>query len=749
MKNLKISKKLAVCFTIIILLTVIPTVVSLLSMSDMVNQAVHNQETITEPLDLMVRFSIAYGNARSALRDLGHSQVLEEDVQIYLTSALNDLEQAIGYLRGYYEVLSDNAGRDPVEYQTVRRVYNSIYEYTDIAMNRLLPVMGFGGERAVPVAFRILHDELGPIDASIKEDMLFLAQLNSQKGDTSVEQARNGLSGSIITATVITAVVILIAVFLAIYVSRSITKPINKVVSIVEDVAKGNINVNIDRKNMFDDETGTLLRYVYGLVDVIKSMIDDLIQANHEVNTVGNIDYKLDASKYQNSFKELMESVNSILDHSNDDVLITLEALNKIADGDFNVAVQDMPGKKMILPETIRAVVSNVKEIYDSALYLAQNASDGNLEISVDSDKFKGSWAELAHILNNLMLSIKQPLDLIEHNVTLMANGDFSVVDEDMKGDFKAVNDACNVANVQTQAIIEEIADILGHMANGDLTQTVNKEYKGSYAPIKEAMEAIIKSLKDTMSEIKTAVEHVALGAEQISNSAMHLADGATRQTSSVEELSSAISLIHEKASSANTEATKAKKDVERSQEYAVAGSGAVSSMSGTMDKIKASNEAITKIIDVITNIAFQTNLLALNASVEAARAGEHGKGFSVVADEVRTLAARSQQSSSDTMAIIDKATANAEEGMAAAGEVVASFETIEKTIGEVAGLISHISKMSHEQLESISTINSNVTEIADVVTSTSATAEESAAASQQLNSQAEMLRQKVAFFKL
>jgi len=241
----------------------------------------------------------------------------------------------------------------------------------------------------------------------------------------------------------------------------------------------------------------------------------------------------------------------------------------------------------------------------------------------------------------------------------------------------------------------------------------------------------------------------VAMGADQISNSAMNLAEGATRQTAAVEELSSSLTLIHEKANQASESATAANQSTIRSQQFAQQGGATIKSMSETMNKIKESSESISKIIDVITSIAFQTNLLALNASVEAARAGEHGKGFSVVADEVRILAGRSQQSASDTSGIIEEDTKNVEEGLKAAMEVVESFDTIVKNIGEISEVVSHIASISSEQLDSISTINASVSEITGVVTATSATAEESASASEELNSQAEMLRQKVAFFKL
>jgi len=290
---------------------------------------------------------------------------------------------------------------------------------------------------------------------------------------------------------------------------------------------------------------------------------------------------------------------------------------------------------------------------------------------------------------------------------------------------------------------------MLDHIARGDLTVSIRREYVGVYTPIKSAVNSITEILNATMADIQGAVEQVASGAEQISTSSVRLADGAVRQSASIEELSNSLMLIHEKAAQASNDASSANDGTSRSKENTLQGKNAVQSMTDTMNKIKTSGEGITRIIDVISNISFQTNLLALNAAVEAAHAGEHGKGFVIVAEEVRSLAGRSQEATSDTAKIIAEDKQNVAEGIKAAREVVASFETIAGSIGEISSLVSHITDISDEQLKSLAAINTSVSEITNVVTDVSTLAEESASASQELSSQAEMLREKILFFKL
>ena len=482
---------------------------------------------------------------------------------------------------------------------------------------------------------------------------------------------------------------------------------------------------------------------------IIDSILKDMSKLADEYTVQGDIDYRIDTDNYSGAFRTLMMNINGIVESSVNDIMPMLQATQQIANGDFNITVKDLPGKKMIMPESIREVVAKLNALSEDVFDLAKKASQGDLSVRIDTSKFSGSWATLTNQLNEFVIAVDEPITAIEHNVILISQGDFTPLEGEFYGRFKVLQETCNKVNTTTKIYIEEISKVLQAISKGDLTVKLENHYIGSYAPIEEALITILDNLNETISDVQSAVEQVALAANGIAESASHLAHGATRQTASIEELSSSLAIINEKAAQASNNAISASDSTSRTRESVTTGSSAINFMSGSMNKIKDSSESIAKIIDVITNIAFQTNLLALNASVEAARAGEHGKGFSVVAGEVRSLAGRSEQSAAETASIVEQDIKQVAEGLEATNNVVASFETIAKNIDEISSLISDISSVSSEQLESISNINSSVSEITGVVTDTSATAEESAAASQELSSQAELLRQKIAFFNL
>lgn len=167
------------------------------------------------------------------------------------------------------------------------------------------------------------------------------------------------------------------------------------------------------------------------------------------------------------------------------------------------------------------------------------------------------------------------------------------------------------------------------------------------------------------------------------------------------------------------------------------------------MEDINDKSVQIGKIIKIIQDIAFQTNILALNAAVEAARAGVDGKGFTVVADEVRRLAIKSAEASKNTSALISGCIQAIDCGSELANGTADTLAEVAERAKQVVTVVDNISSASNRQALSILEVTQGIEQISKVVQTNSATAEESAAASEELSGQAQMLKELVSQFKL
>ncbi|XEC96377.1 methyl-accepting chemotaxis protein [Paenibacillus tarimensis] len=297
---------------------------------------------------------------------------------------------------------------------------------------------------------------------------------------------------------------------------------------------------------------------------------------------------------------------------------------------------------------------------------------------------------------------------------------------------------------------IKNVAVATERVAKGDLRlEPLNVRSKDEIGRLTAAFNTMKDNLGDLLGSISDASEQVASGARQVSDASMSLSQGSTEQASSIEQLTASIEQISEQTKHSAVSAGQASNLSASAVENAVRCNRQMKEMLTAMAEINDASANISKIIKVIDEIAFQTNILALNAAVEAARAGGHGKGFAVVAEEVRNLAARSANAAKETTAMIENSVKKAETGSQIAGTTAEALDTIVEDVRKAAALAAEISEATNEQASAIAQINLGINQVSQVTQTNSATSEQCAAASEEMASQAEMLKGMVARFEL
>ena len=342
----------------------------------------------------------------------------------------------------------------------------------------------------------------------------------------------------------------------------------------------------------------------------------------------------------------------------------------------------------------------------DTMVLAAQNIENGNLDVSIKINS-QDEIGVLSKSFSNMSLNLREIIFDINYMMTEMAKGNFTV------------------------------------------SSNIEDKYVGEYREIFLAMVHIKNNLCSALLKINSSSDLVNIGSDQISSGAQALSHASAEQSCSIDDLSMTIfemsDLINKNVKITNN----AINVTAQSGSQVYESNSQMKAMVVAMNNINDKSNQISKIIKTIEDLAFQTNILALNASIEAARAGEAGRGFAVVAHEVGNLAKKSSDAAKTTETLIQDTVTAVKKGTEIADNTANSLLSVVSGSTEVSRLITEIADVSKEQLELINNVTISVEQISDIVQTNSATAEESAASSEELLGQSQLLKDLVSKFKL
>lgn len=355
-------------------------------------------------------------------------------------------------------------------------------------------------------------------------------------------------------------------------------------------------------------------------------------------------------------------------------------------------------------------------------------------------------------VASNRATTITDPIEEINQRLQKLSEGDtHSALDITRKNTEREIGElsaSLSATLSHINSYIGDIGHVLTSLAGGDFTVESNVQYDGDFSLIRQSLDKIQQDLRGSFNEIYQCAHSVENSSEIVFSTSQNLAHGATEQAASVEELAATIADISQHASATSERAGEVRDLTGANEQNINSSMDCMGELKTAMSDMGESSAQISKIVKTIDDIAFQTNILALNAAVEAARAGEAGKGFAVVADEVRNLANKSAQAAQETQRLVSEAINSIEKGIDITERMNSSFNLVIDKNVVIAEKIQEIADDAEMQNQSISQINIAIDQISVVVQTNTATAEESAAASTELNVQAEKLGQTVSHFK-
>ena len=431
--------------------------------------------------------------------------------------------------------------------------------------------------------------------------------------------------------------------------------------------------------------------------DTIEQLRGNLKGLIAEMNTMsaehdrGDIDVFVPVEKFQGDFGVMARHLNEMVANHIAAKKMAMACIRQFGEGNFDAPMQQLPGKKAFINNTIELLRANFKAIIGEIQRLIAASTAGRLSERGDATRFPGDFAGLVSGINGMLDAILLP--------------------------------------------IGEGNRVLNLVSTGSLLERVEIECDGDHRRMKDAINHLVDNLTHFATNVASAADQVASGSQQLSSASEQVSEGATEQAAAAEEASASMEQMAANIKQNADNAAQTEKIARQSSQDAEQSGQAV-------QKAVVAMRTIAEKIGIVQEIARQTDLLALNAAVEAARAGEHGRGFAVVAAEVRKLAERSQSAAAEISGMSSDTVAAATQ----AGEMLVKLVP---DIRRTAELVAEISAACREQDIGASQINEAIQQLDKVTQQNASASDEISSTSTQLAGRAEDLQDSITFFQV
>jgi methyl-accepting chemotaxis protein len=769
--NFRIGVRLGAGFAIVVAALVVVIAVAMMRMSSLAAQL----HQIT-----------AENNVTAHLASEVQTQQHQAAIQLRNIIIITDVKQLPaeneklkGLMAGYHDAqskltkqLTDEGGATDEE----KAMLSRIEEAARAALPLMEKVATLGVQNKNEEATHLMIKEVVPAAARWQDAIDQLVKEQQRQSEAAAKEAEATYASSKQFMLLVGALAVALAAIFGWLITASITRPLSRAVSAANGLAHGDLSFSVESTTR--DETGELLRAIDGATQNLRGFVAQMSHMSVEHNR-GDIDVTMDAAKFEGSYREMAQGVNDMVAGHIAVKKKAMAVVKEFGEGNFDAPLEQFPGKKAFINETIEKVRANIKRFIEDMNAMSAEHDKGDIDVQMQVARYEGAYRVMAQGVNDMVAGhiavkkkamacvkefgegnfdapleqfpgkkafINATVEQVRSNLkALMA--DTQLLAEAAKegrlaeradvqrhlGDFRRIVQGINDTLDGIVAPVTQTMEVLRAVEQGDLTKQATVDCRGDLKMLCDSLNNTVDKLARTIGEVRGAADSLASASEQVSATSQSLSQSSSEQAASVEETSASIEQMTASIA-ANTENAKITDGMaSKSAQEAVEGGASVS------QTVEAMRQIAEK-IGIIDDIAYQTNLLALNAAIEAARAGEHGKGFAVVAAEVRKLAERSQVAAQDIGQVASSSVALAEK----AGKLL---DQMVPSIKKTSDLVQEITAASEEQASGVGQINSAVTQLSKTTQQNASASEELAATAEEMSGQAEQLQELMRFF--
>jgi methyl-accepting chemotaxis protein len=481
----------------------------------------------------------------------------------------------------------------------------------------------------------------------------------------------------------------------------------------------------------------------------LKGFIADMKHMSTE-HDKGDIDVVMDVDRFQGDFKAMAQGVNNMV---NGHIAVKKKAMACIkgfGEGDFNAPLEQFPGKKAFINDTIEKVRGNLKNLIADMQNMSAEHDRGDIDVVMNVNSYLGDYKTMAQGVNDMVnghIAVKKKAMAV---IKEFGEGNFDAPLEKFPGKKVFINNTIEQVRTNLQALIADTDMLAQASLDGRIqVRAEAQNHQGDFRRIIEGINSTLESIVTPIITVKASIDSISTATKEISSGNADLSHRTEQQAASLEETASSMEELASTVKQNSENAKQANHLAMTASDVAVKGGSMVQQVVDTMYSINESSRKIVDIISVIDGIALQTNILALNAAVEAARAGEQGRGFAVVASEVRNLAQRSAAAAKEIKELIGNSVEKVEDGSKLVGEAGKTMDEIVSSVKRVTDIMADIAAASVEQSAGIDQVNKAVNQMDEVTQQNAALVEQAAAAAESLEEQAQTLSDTVAQFRL